>query len=242
MTPRLIEPTVVAGRGNRVLIALCGLAGVVMLTAHFLIPGHVPGDGSAPGTVVQFIHEHHAAILATAWLQAVGPFPYVLFALAVAHLAGGMTRLAGWIILLAAAVLLTLSLIDAAFTIFAVEAVANGHPATAAVSFDLIDGPHNDAIGRTFLLAPPLLLPVGSLLLRSPLLPRPFGYLAIAIGAGSIGLGLAALFSIAAFAAAIGLIIADNLWVLGAAAVLIARPGPAVSARAVIAVPVTAAR
>jgi hypothetical protein len=115
-------------------VALSGVAGVAMLIAHFLIPAHVPSDDSPPATITEFVLHHHAAILATAWLQGFGPFPYVLFALGVVFLAGAMTRLAGWVTLLASAVILTLSLIDAAFTISAAEAVIHGHTVTAPVT------------------------------------------------------------------------------------------------------------
>ena len=211
-------------RVKRIWIALCGVAGVVLLTAHFLIPApaHVPADSASPATIIAFVAHHHDVLLVTAWLQGFGPLPYVLFALGVAHLAGGVTRLAGWATILASAVILTLSLIDAAFTIAVTQAVTAGHAATALVSFDLIVGPGNDAIGRVFLIAPPLLLPLGAVLLGSRLLPRPFGYVAVAFGAASICLGLAALFSAAAFSLAIILIIAQNLWVLAAAATLTA--------------------
>jgi hypothetical protein len=217
----------VSDRVERIWVALCGAAGVVMLTAHFYIPAHVPADSASPATITQFVVHHHDVLLVTAWLQGFGPLPYVLFALGVAHLAGGVTRLAGWATILASAVILTLSLIDAAFTIAATEAVTADHAATALVSFDLIAGPGNDAIGRVFLIAPPLLLPLGAVLLGSRLLPRPFGYLAVALGAASICLGLAALFSAAAFSLAIVLIIAQNLWVLAAAATMTAGKGSA---------------
>ena len=208
-------------------VALSGVAGVAMLIAHFQIPAHVPGDDSPPATITQFVLHHHAAILATAWLQGAGPFPYVLFALGVVYLAGAMTRLAGWVTLLASAVILTLSLIDAAFTIAAAEAVIHGHAVTASVSFDLIDGPGNDAVGRVFLIAPPLLLPLGAVALGSRLLPRAFGYTAVAFGAASIILGLAALFSATAFSLAIILIIAESAWILAAAGALVIAPKPA---------------
>jgi len=208
-------------------VALSGVAGVAMLVAHFQIPARVPGDNSPPATITQFVLQHHAAILATAWLQGFGPLPYALFALGVAYLAGAMTRLAGWVTLLASAVILTLSLIDAAFTISAAEAVIHGHAVTASVSFDLIDGPGNDAIGRVFLIAPPLLLPLGAALLGSRLLPRAFGYTAVAFGAASIILGLAALFGATAFSLAIILIIAESAWVLAVAGTLMISSKPA---------------
>ena len=221
-----------SSRATRIWVALSGVAGVAMLIAHFLIPAHVPGDDSPPGTITQFVLHHHAAILATAWLQGFDPFPYVLFALGVVYLAGAVTRLAGWVTLLASAVILTLSLIDAAFTISAVEAVAHGHAVTASVSFDLIDGPGNDAVGRVFLIAPPLLLPLGAVVLGSQLLPRAFGYSAVTFGVASIILGLAALFSATAFNLAIILIIAESAWVLAAAGVLVISPKPASGAAA----------
>lgn len=213
--------TAVSSRASRIWVALCGIAGVAMLTAHFFVPANVPGDNSPPAVITQFVQQHHTAILVTAWLQGFGPLPYVLFALGVVCLAGATTRFAGWATLLASCVIATLSLIDAAFTIAASQAVVYGHAATASVSFDLIDGPGNDAIGRVFLIALPLLLPLGAVLLGSRLLPRAFGYAAVALGAVSVILGAAALFSPAAFSLAIVLIIAENLWVLAAATALV---------------------
>jgi hypothetical protein len=194
-----------------------------MLTAHFVFPADVPGDSAPSAVITRFVLRHHAAMLATAWLQGFGPLLYVLFALGLVYMAGGMTRYWGWLTMLSSAVILTLSLIDAAFTVAAAQAVASGHAATAAVSIDLIDGPANDAIGRMFLTAPPLLLPTGAVLLGSRLLPRAFAWAAVAFGAISVVLGLAALFSVAAFSAAIALIVAQNLWVLAAALFLLAR-------------------
>jgi hypothetical protein len=127
---------------------------------------------------------------------------------------------------------LTLSLIDAAFTISAAEAVTHGHAITASVSFDLIDGPGNDAVGRVFLIAPPLLLPLGAVLLGSRLLPRAFGYSAVGFGVASIILGLAALFSATVFTLAIILIIAESAWVLATAGALVVSRKPASGAPA----------
>ena len=93
--------------------------------------------------------------------------------------------------------------------------------------FDLIDGPGNDAVGRVFLIAPPLLLPLGAVLLGSQLLPRAFGSTAVAFGVASIILGLAALFNATAFSLAIILIIAESAWVLAAAGALVISPKPA---------------
>jgi len=210
-------------RLRRLLIALSGIAGVVMLTAHFFIPSGVPADTESAAQVMRFVTDHRDAVLFTAWLQGVGPLFYVGFAIAVAHLAGATTRLSGLLTLLASAVILALSLIDAAFTISATEAAAAGHAGTAVASFDLIAGPANDAVGRVFLLAPPLLLPLGAAILASNVLPRrTFGYTAVVFGASSIALGLAQLFSTTAFNINLYLIIAQNIWVLAAAVTLAA--------------------
>jgi hypothetical protein len=65
----------VSSRATRMWVALSGVAGVAMLIAHFQIPAHVPGDDSPPATITQFVLHHHAAILATAWLQGPARFP-----------------------------------------------------------------------------------------------------------------------------------------------------------------------
>lgn len=78
-----------------------------------------------------------------------------------------------------------------------------------------------------FLIAPPLLLPLGAVVLGSRILPRAFGYTAVAFGAASIIVGLAALFSTTAFGLAIILIIAESAWVLAAAGTLVISPKPA---------------
>jgi hypothetical protein len=83
-----------------------------------------------------------------------------------------------------------------------------------------------------FLIAPPLLLPLGAVVLSSRLLPRAFGHTAVAFGVASIILGLAALFSATAFSLAIILIIAESAWVLAAAGALIISPKPASGAAA----------
>ncbi len=83
-----------------------------------------------------------------------------------------------------------------------------------------------------FLIAPPLLLPLGAVLLGCRLLPRAFGYTAVAFGAASIILGLAALFSATAFSLAIILIIAESTWVLAAAGALVISQNPASGAPA----------
>lgn len=213
-------------RRTRLLVALSGIVGVIALTAHFLIPPNVPPDTSTLVQLAAFGTRNHDAILVSAWLQTTGAVLIAVFAVAVVHLAGAQARLSGWITLLAATVVVVLSLMDSAFIIAAVTA-PSGHPATATVSYDLVVGPTNDAVGRTFLLTLPLILPLGVVLLGATprMLPRGFGYAAVGLGAAFLALGLANLFSGVAFALALVLIIVQNLWIVAAAVTLAARGG-----------------
>jgi hypothetical protein len=209
-------------RATRVLAAICGITGVLMLTAHFLIPGNVPPDSASLSRIATFAREHRDVILISAWLQVTGAILYVVFILAIVHLAGAGQRFAGRIVAMAAAILVGLTLLDSAMIISAVQSAAHGQNETLRVSFNLIGGPDNDAIGRTFLIAPAILLPLGFVILQTRLLPRSYGWIAIAFGAASQTLGLLGLFSKIAFADINPAVLAlENLWLIGVAVTLL---------------------
>jgi hypothetical protein len=198
-----------------------------MLTAHFLIPAGVPPDSAGLARTGTFAREHHDAILASAWLQVTGAILYVMFVLAIIHLAGASTSFAARIASLSAALLVGLALIDSALIISSVQAAAGGHAETLRVSFDLIGGPGNDGVGRTFLIAPAILLPLGFVILQTRLLPRSYGYIALAFGAISQTLGLVGLFSKLAFGDINPAVLAlENLWLIAVAITLIVRSKP----------------
>src|SRR5919197_1459814 len=81
----------------RILTALCGILGVVALVAHFSIPAQVPPANATVAQVTEFAKQNHATILVSAWLEGIGSLLFVLFVLAIVHLAGATTRFAGWI-------------------------------------------------------------------------------------------------------------------------------------------------
>ena len=213
--------------GTRRLAALSGVVGVITLTAHFFLPPNLPPDTSTLAQLAAFGTRNHDAILVSAWLQTTGALLIALFAVAIVHLAGAQARLSGWVTLLAATIVVVLSLLDSAFIIAAVSAPSS-HPATATVSYDLIVGPTNDAVGRMFLLTLPLILPLGVVLLgatpqscrggsamwRSGLAPRSWPW-----GSPTCSAGVA-------FALALVLIIAQNLWIVAAAVTMAARQQP----------------
>jgi len=195
-------------RGTRLLVASSGIIGVVALTAHFLVPPSAPPDTPTLAQLTAYGAGNHDAILVSAWLQTTGALLIAVFAIGIVHLAGAQARLSGWLTLFAATVVVALSLMDSAFIIAAVKAPSS-HPA-------------NDAVGRTFLLTLPLLLPLGVVLLGTApaILPRGFGLVAVGLGTGSLVLGLASLFSGVAFRLALVLLIVENVWIVAAAAVI----------------------
>lgn len=207
-------------------MALCGIAGVAMLTAHFLIPGSVPPDSAGLARITAFARQHRDAILVSAWLQVTGAMLYVAFILAIVHLAGAGERFAGRIVALAAAILVGLTLLDSAMIISTVQSVGQGQTETLRVSFDVIAGPGNDAIGRSFLIAPAILLPLGVVILQTSLLSRAYGLIAIAFGTASQALGPLGLFSKVAFADINPAVLAlENLWlIMVAVTLLVSRP------------------
>lgn len=106
-------------------------------------------------------------------MQAVGLVLIVLFAFALGRLAGATESLVGWMTLFGATILMTVSLIEVTFYISAL----NPDPVTMpSISLKLIS-----AVQHLYFMvaAPAFFLPLGIILVRSPILPRVFGYLAL---------------------------------------------------------------
>src|SRR5215475_12436336 len=207
----------------RLLAGAAGFAGAAALGASFgVLPS--PPAITAPLTVLtHYAVGHSHALLATAWLEGTGTALYVIFVLALAYLAGTRAGLAGRITAMAAAVVLAVSLVyDVMVIAFAQSATLGGHQTTTAlVAYGLFA-----ATEHVFLLAPPLFLPLGLILLRTPVLPRPFALLAVTFGVIAPILGLAGLFTVTANnngpvgAAINGLVTLQGLWVIAAALTL----------------------
>jgi hypothetical protein len=161
---------------------LAGIIGVLLLGLSFAInSGPPPNPTNAE--LVKFGHYNYANILWGAWMQAVGPVLIVLFAFSLVHLAGATQRLTGWMTFFGATILMTVSLVEIIFYISALHA----DPATMPyISFVLIS-----AVQHLYFIvaAPSLFLPLAIVLLRSPVLPRIFGYLALALAAIFVALG-----------------------------------------------------
>src|SRR6266702_1168375 len=148
--------------------------------------------------------------------------PSVVFFLALVQRAGGTVQLAGLLTILGSAVLLAVVLIEGVFTLDLAQAAVNGHQVTSLTSFDIMT-----VFTHIYPIAPaPLIfLALGTVLLGSRLLPRVFGYVAVALGIAFEIVGLVGLFTIPVLTLVVlGL---QSLWVLAAAITLLVRTGVA---------------
>ena len=177
-------------RAPRIVAGLCGILGAVALLLSFVMNPAPPADFSS-AQLRDFAVQHHTGIVFGAWLQGIGSILLVLFAIALVHLARATHQFAGWITLLAGTTIMMMSLVEITFYLGAVHAAEAGDLTSGTVSNALIK-----AVQHVFLIAPALLLPLGVVLLGSPVLPRTFAYLALAIGTTLQIFGLVGLFGV----------------------------------------------
>jgi len=212
----------VSARWRR-LAGAAGFAGAAALGSSFALLPPPPAINAPLAELSRYAAGHQHVMMAAAWLEGTGTALYVIFVLALVHLAGARAGLAGRITTLASAVVLTVSLVyDVMLIAIAQSAAPGGRQATTAlVAYSLFA-----ATEHVFLLAPPLFLPLGLILLRIPVLPRPFAPLAVAFGVIAPVLGLAGLFTVTANnngpagAAINALVAAEALWIIAASVAL----------------------
>ncbi|HKA97182.1 MAG TPA: hypothetical protein VKD66_13025 [Streptosporangiaceae bacterium] len=207
----------------RLLAGAAGFAGAAALGASFGALPSPPALNAAPTALTGYAVSHQHTLMAAAWLEATGTALYVIFVLALVHLAGARAGFAGRVTALASAVMLAVSLVYDVMLIAIAQSAALGgrHIATALAAYGLFA-----ATEHVFLLAPPLFLPLGLILLRTPVLPRPFALLAVIFGVVGPVLGLVGLFTVTANndgpvgAAINGLVALQGLWVIAASLTL----------------------
>ncbi len=165
-----------------ILSAVSCIIGVIMLNVSFSYPG--PPLDPTTAQMTAFASQHFTSTLSGAWLQATSPLLIVLFAFAVVCLAGATTRLVGWMTFFGGSILMMVSLTEIVFYF----GLLYTHPAeTGLISFNLIH-----AVQHLYFIvaAPALFVPLGIVILGSRVLPRIFGYLALALGAAFAILGV----------------------------------------------------
>jgi hypothetical protein len=211
---------------SRILIALCGILGTVLLGLYFGVgfsTGLAQLSSAATQTqVVSVATQYHTLWYLGTWLQATGSLLSVVFFLALVQKSGATARLAGLLTIVGSAVLLAVVLIEGVFTIDLAQAAANGHLETSLTSFDLMTV-------FTYIYpivpAPVIFLGLGTILLGSRLLPRVFGFLAFGLGFAFAVVGLIALFTTPILS--IVVLSLQSLWVLAAALTLLVSAGTA---------------
>jgi hypothetical protein len=164
--------------GTQAYCILCGLSGIIgvlMLIISFTInPG--PPAGATLVQLELFAQQYYTSILWGAWLQAVGPFFIVLFALSLVSLAGASGQLDGMLTIFGAGVLMTVSLIEVSFYI---AVLFKDPPLSSLIGLNIIYSVQH----LYFIIgAPAFFIPMGVVLVRTGILPRLFGWLALGLG------------------------------------------------------------
>jgi hypothetical protein len=197
---------------------LSGIAGVVLILVSFnLNPG--PPPGATGVELMKFGQQYYASVLWAAWLQAVGPVLIVLFAFSLVHLAGAAQRLVGWMTLFGATILMTVSLIEITFYI---SALHSDPPMMPFISLKLIAAAQHLYF---MVAAPALFLPLGVVLVSSPILPRLIGCLALLLATAFAALGVIFLFTLTLPGPVLAFGGAQAFWWFTAAVTLIVRSG-----------------
>jgi hypothetical protein len=211
---------------SRILIALCGILGTVLLGLYFGV-GFGAGLAQLPpnttaAQVVSIGKEYRNLWFLGTWLQATGSLLSVVFFLALVQLTRRVASLAGLLTIVGSAVLLAIVLVEGVFTIKLAQAAVNGHPSTSLASFDIMSV---FTYVYPIVPAPVIFLALGTILLGSHLLPRVLGYLAFDLGIAFEVVGLIGLFSTSLLTLTV--LSLQALWVLAAAIMLLVRTGKA---------------
>lgn len=187
-----------------------------MIGLSFAINNGSP-SGAGGAQLLEFAQRNYAQVLWGAWLQAVGPVLIVLFAFSLVHMAGAEHRLAGWMTFFGTASLMTVSLIEITFYI---SALHSQPPAIGPVSLGMIS-----AVQHLYFViaAPAVFLPLGIILRGSDVLPKLFGYLAIALAILFFALGAIYMLTLTLPDPVTALGAVQALWWLAAAVAIILR-------------------
>jgi hypothetical protein len=176
-------------KNTRVLCAVSGIVGVLMLVISFNInPG--PPPGATYEQLLAFGNQYYGSILWGAWLQTIGPFLIILFAFSLVFASGAGQTLGGWMVFFGAGVLMTISLIEITFYI---AVLFKDPPMGSIIGLNIIYSVQH----LYFIIgAPGLFIPMGTVLLGSNVLPKWMGWIAIFMGILFAILGIVYLFQL----------------------------------------------
>jgi hypothetical protein len=181
-----------------ILIAIAGIIGQCLLSIYFsgiLVPRGLTVEKGSAVQLSDLVMKHRSAIFLDAWLMAIGSFLSVIFYVGLVYTSRAIARFSGLLTIITSTIVLAIALVDVTFTVEAANAAILGHTATTEVTFDFVTG-SGEAFDYTFIFgpAPVLITSIGIVLLRSDIVPRFFGYAAIAVGIMFFIAGLLSIF------------------------------------------------
>ena len=179
-------------------IAVAGIMGQCFFSIYFsgiLVPKELLTSLNSVPELSEIITKHQSAIFLDAWLMGIGSFLSVIFYVGLVYASGTPVLFSGWLTIIASTAVLAVALADVTFMVAAAHAAVLGHTYTMKVAFDFVAGP-GEAFDYTFIFgpAPVLITSIGFVLLRSDIIPRFFGYAAIAVGVMFFIAGLLSIF------------------------------------------------
>ncbi len=182
----------------QILVAIAGITGQCFLSIYFsgvLVPKELMTVLASETKLSDLISKHESAILLDAWLMGIGSFLSVIFYVGIVYISGAIIRFSGLLTIIASSAVLAVALMDVTFMVEATNAAILGHTDTTKVAFDFVGG-GGEAFDYTFIFgpAPVLITSIGIVLLRSDIIPRFFGYAAIAVGIMFFIAGLLSIF------------------------------------------------
>jgi len=188
----------ISNRSFLIPVAISGIIGECFLSIYFsglLVPKNFITALNSVTQLSDLVTKHQSAIFLDAWLMGTGSFLSVIFYVGLVYISGGVIRFSGLLTIIASAVVLAVSLVDVTFMVEAANAAILGHADTTKVAFDFIAGA-GEAFDYTFIFgpAPMLITSIGIVLLRTDIIPRFFGYAAIAVGVMFFIAGLLSVF------------------------------------------------
>ena len=209
------------------LVGVSGLVGNVFFGLYFGVPAFFPKMealvySARPSTadVMAVGAQYHGLTAVGTWLQATGATLCVIFFLGLVTLSGAGGSLAGRIVQLGGAVLVALVLVEGLFTLTWITEASAGASIGARAGYDMMS-----RFIQVFPVvpAPAVYLPLAWILLHSDLLPRWLGWVALGLGGAFLVVGIAEVFLPLAQACAAGLASLQDVWIIVASILLMAR-------------------
>jgi hypothetical protein len=209
---------------TRRLTLLAAIGSAVALVAHYAMLPPRPQLGAPPEQLMQFAG-HQAILVGSAWLDGIGSVLLITCVLAIVQLSGEAGTMAGRVVQMAGVAVIAISLLTDLLLVGVAHAAAIGDSSTAATAYLLLNS--SDYV---YPVANAFWIPaLGLIVLRSGVLPRGFGYVAVAFGLFELVGGLVALYSDTVNNVVNPAYMIMLAWIVAASVLLVIKPARAMS-------------